>query len=191
VSSQSLVVGLRHEVYNYVVWLYSEGHFECFPHSPYSPNLAPSNYHVWATPRGSGRKEVPYWWIGTAAGAWVVAQTTTRFLSRGIRIHCKCWRACIERIGDYVEKWRSCVPLSANKLNFKNAQGLRFSRRWLWRVASSEMLRRVALVRTEVSEELSASFIRVTRICELGKTLSVTSNRRTLRWNFFSACVSC
>jgi hypothetical protein len=29
------------------------------------------------------------------------------------------------------------------------------------------MLRRVALVRTEVSEELSASFIRVTRICEL------------------------
>jgi hypothetical protein len=34
-----------------------------------------------------------------------------------------------------------------------------------WRMASSGMLRRVALVRTEVSEELSASFIRVTRIC--------------------------
>jgi hypothetical protein len=30
-------------------------------------------------------------------------------------------------------------------------------------------LRRVALVRTEVSEELIASFIRVTRIGELGK----------------------
>jgi hypothetical protein len=30
------------------------------------------------------------------------------------------------------------------------------------------MLRRVALVRTDVSEELSASIIRVTRICELG-----------------------
>jgi hypothetical protein len=36
---------------------------------------------------------------------------------------------------------------------------------------SSGMLRRVALVRTEVSEELSASFIRVTRIGELGTTL--------------------
>jgi hypothetical protein len=41
------------------------------------------------------------------------------------------------------------------------------------------MLRRVALVRTEVSEELSASFIRVTRIGELERALAVTSNRRT------------
>jgi hypothetical protein len=41
---------------------------------------------------------------------------------------------------------------------------------------SSGMLRHVALVRTDVLEELSASFIRVTRIGELGKTLAVTSN---------------
>jgi hypothetical protein len=39
------------------------------------------------------------------------------------------------------------------------------------------MLRRVALVRTDVSEVPSASFIRVTRIGELGTTLTVTSNR--------------
>jgi hypothetical protein len=43
------------------------------------------------------------------------------------------------------------------------------------------MLRRVALVRTDVLEELSASFITVTRLGELGTTLAVTSNRRTLR----------
>jgi hypothetical protein len=42
------------------------------------------------------------------------------------------------------------------------------------------MLRRVALVRTDFSEELRASFIRVTRIGELGRRLGVTSNRRTL-----------
>jgi hypothetical protein len=36
------------------------------------------------------------------------------------------------------------------------------------------MLRRVALVITDVSEELSASFIRVTRIGELGTTILVT-----------------
>jgi hypothetical protein len=42
----------------------------------------------------------------------------------------------------------------------------------------SEMLRRVALVRTDVSEELRASFIRVTRIGELGTP-------------FFAACVGC
>jgi hypothetical protein len=45
-------------------------------------------------------------------------------------------------------------------------------------MASSEMLRHVALVRTDVSVELSASFIRVARIGELGITLSVTSNRK-------------
>jgi hypothetical protein len=45
---------------------------------------------------------------------------------------------------------------------------------------SSGMLRRVALVRTDVSEELSASCIRATGIGELGTTLAVTSNRRTL-----------
>jgi hypothetical protein len=38
------------------------------------------------------------------------------------------------------------------------------------------MLSRVALVRTVVWEELSASFIRVTRIGELGTTLAVTSS---------------
>jgi hypothetical protein len=42
------------------------------------------------------------------------------------------------------------------------------------------MLRRVALLRTDVSGELSASFIRVTGISELGTTLTVTNNRRTL-----------
>jgi hypothetical protein len=47
-------------------------------------------------------------------------------------------------------------------------------------MTSSGMLRLVALVGTEVSEELSASFIRVTRIGELGTTLAVTgiSSRR-------------
>jgi hypothetical protein len=42
------------------------------------------------------------------------------------------------------------------------------------------MLRRVDLVRTDVSEEPSASFIRVTRNGELGTTLAVTSSVRRL-----------
>jgi hypothetical protein len=50
-------------------------------------------------------------------------------------------------------------------------------------MASSGMLRRVALVITYVSYELSVSFMRITRIGELGTTQALTSNRRTLRRN--------
>jgi hypothetical protein len=39
---------------------------------------------------------------------------------------------------------------------------------------SCGILRRVALVRTDVSEEPSAFIMRVKRICELGTTLAVT-----------------
>jgi hypothetical protein len=58
------------------------------------------------------------------------------------------------------------------------------------RMVSSGLLRRVALVRTDVSEEPGASFIRVTKIGALGTKLDVTSNRRTPRrnttWYFFA-----
>jgi hypothetical protein len=46
------------------------------------------------------------------------------------------------------------------------------------RRVSSGLLRRVALVRTDVSEEPGAPFIRVTKIDELGTTQAATSNRR-------------
>jgi hypothetical protein len=52
----------------------------------------------------------------------------------------------------------------------------------LWRMVSSGLLRRVALVRTDVSEEPGAS-MRVTKIGALGTTQAATSNRRTLRRN--------
>jgi hypothetical protein len=49
-------------------------------------------------------------------------------------------------------------------------------------MASSGILRRVALVRTDVSEERIVYIIRVTRIGELGTKLAVTSNRSVPRF---------
>jgi hypothetical protein len=48
-------------------------------------------------------------------------------------------------------------------------------------MAPSGMLHRVTLVRTDISVEISASIIRVTRIGELGTTLAVTSNSSVRR----------
>jgi hypothetical protein len=55
------------------------------------------------------------------------------------------------------------------------------------------MLRRVALVRTDVSEERSASIIRMTKVGELGTTLAVTFDEGGMEFiltqYFFAACV--
>jgi hypothetical protein len=51
------------------------------------------------------------------------------------------------------------------------------------------MLHRVDLVRTDVSEELSVPFIGVPRIGELGTTLAVPSNRRSVRRLLVTASV--
>jgi hypothetical protein len=55
-------------------------------------------------------------------------------------------------------------------------------------MTSSGMLRRVALVGTDISEELSASFISVTRIGELGITLALIP--RNVKYFFARASVA-
>jgi hypothetical protein len=49
------------------------------------------------------------------------------------------------------------------------------------------MLRHVTFVITDVSEERIASIIKVTKICELEITVTVTNNRSALRENIISS----
>jgi hypothetical protein len=57
-------------------------------------------------------------------------------------------------------------------------------------MVSFGLLRRVALVRTDVSEEPGASFIRVTKIGELGTT-QAGEEIPSVTWYFFAAYVGC
>jgi hypothetical protein len=57
-------------------------------------------------------------------------------------------------------------------------------------MSSSKMRRQVNLMRIDVYEEHIISIVRVRRIGELGTSLAVSSNRRTLRKNAIFSVVS-
>jgi hypothetical protein len=97
---------------------------------------------------------------------------------------CKIWGFCG---GDYEEcrllEYKNPVRTSQETLPFlyrvqpvKAMYDLRFSQRWPWKVPSSGMLRSEVLVRTYVSEEISASIILVTRIGELRALVYLAPN---------------
>jgi hypothetical protein len=76
----------------------------------------------------------------------------------------------------------SSVITSVRESNSSAVYDLWLSRRWVGTILYSGMLCRLAVVKTDVSEELSAPIIRVTIIGELGITLAVylRSERRLL-----------
>jgi histone-lysine N-methyltransferase SETMAR len=78
---------------------------ECIPHPAYSPDLAPSDYHVFGPLKEglSGKKFSTDDEIKEAVHRWLHSQSE-EFFSCGIQALVKCWHTCIERGGDYVEK---------------------------------------------------------------------------------------
>jgi histone-lysine N-methyltransferase SETMAR len=78
---------------------------ECLPHPPYSPDFAPSDFHVFgplkeAMGGKSFRSEEE---VQPAVHEWLRRQPKD-FFFRGIHALPKCWNTCMERNGDYVEK---------------------------------------------------------------------------------------
>ena len=79
--------------------------FECLPHPLYSPDLTPSDFHMFgpvkeATGGKSSRSDKE---VQLAVHEWLHSQPKDFFL-RGIHALLKCWNTCMECNGDYVEK---------------------------------------------------------------------------------------
>jgi hypothetical protein len=131
------------------------------PNSPCFPYLPSSNF----TSQSGARFCI----VGTLYSTRPVAQT-----SHGKQVLSGCFNKNWQVKSKYSEKSLPTVQLCAQMPN-----DIILDQTWLRRMPPSGMWRRVALVRTDVSEESFAFIIRVTRISEVG-TLAVTSNRSTL-----------
>ena len=80
--------------------------FEVLEHPAYSPDLAPSDYHLFAPLKDAlrGRKFSSDESVQKAVHQWLCDQPKT-FFSDGIYKLVDRWNKCIEMGGDYVEKW--------------------------------------------------------------------------------------
>ena len=79
--------------------------FECIPHPPYSPDLAPSDFHVFGPLKDAlgGTQFRDDDEVRSAVHEWLRTRPK-EFFSRGIYALVKCWRKCIVLEGDYVEQ---------------------------------------------------------------------------------------
>ena len=77
--------------------------FECLPHPPYSPDLAPSDVHVFGPIKEAmGGKSFRSDESRRCVSGCALSQEM--FFCRGIHPLPKRWNACMVRNGDYVEK---------------------------------------------------------------------------------------
>ena len=80
--------------------------FEAVAHPLYSPDLVPSDYHLFGPLKEAlrGRRFTTDQELKEAVHAWLAAQPKI-FFSEGIKKLVQQWKKYIEKQGDYVEKW--------------------------------------------------------------------------------------
>ncbi|KAG8230543.1 hypothetical protein J437_LFUL008366 [Ladona fulva] len=74
-------------------------------HPPYSPDLAPSDFHLFGPMKKflAGQHFVRDGEVKSAVCRWLYSQQTD-FFEQGILKLVPRWEKCVEKIGDYVEK---------------------------------------------------------------------------------------
>jgi hypothetical protein len=74
-------------------------------HPPYSPELAPSDYHLFCPLKNAlrGRHFASYQEVKEAVHVWLVTEPKT-FFSKGIQKLVDCWTKFVEKDWDYIEK---------------------------------------------------------------------------------------
>lgn len=80
--------------------------FGLLPHLPYRPDLAPSDYHIFEPLKEAlrGRRFASDDEVKDAVHTWLRSQQIT-FFAVGIRKLVTCYTICVEKRGNYVEKW--------------------------------------------------------------------------------------
>jgi histone-lysine N-methyltransferase SETMAR len=79
--------------------------FECLPHPPYLPDLAPSDFHVFGLLKEAmgGKSFRSDKEVQQVVHEWLRSQPK-EFFSRGMHALLKRWNTCMEHSGDYIEK---------------------------------------------------------------------------------------
>jgi hypothetical protein len=101
--------------------------WDVLPHPPYSPDLAPSDYHLFGPmKRILGGKR--FWnndEVIAAVQSWIHKQSET-FFETGIKKLPECWHKCMTVNRDYIEK--QCVRLFHFVVNkfFRNKFSFKF-----------------------------------------------------------------
>jgi len=100
--------------------------FTVLEHPAYSPDLAPSDYHLFRPLKDALRgHRFTSDGVKEAVHEWRAAQPKT-FVSEGIQKLLECWNKCIAKHGDYIEKWYNCKVSAVVEINYENCMRVLF-----------------------------------------------------------------